>query len=154
MDPPSKPGARSHVMGCSAQEGASPACALHLDIVFPGGSLFPPILFMSPCFSASLLFFVFLFFFRPPLLPLMAHHGSTFRSFALLHLLPPLPPPPLTPGRGLLYGVCPQSAHSVVCLLLAGQSNPAAHARLPGQQKPSARLRTDGMGPRLRFKGS
>lgn len=50
---------------------------------FPRSLHEPLFLSFPPCF---------LFFFCSPLHPLMAHHGSTFRSFALLHLLPPLPP--------------------------------------------------------------
>lgn len=105
-----------------------------------------PVLFMSPCFSPSLL--VFCFSFVPPPPP----DGSPRVHIPFLRSLAPAAATasfPLTPGRGLLYGVCPQSTHSIVCLPLAGQSNPAAHARLPAQQEPSARLGIDGMGPRL-----
>ena len=76
----------------------------------------PFFLSVPPCF-----FFFFSF------VPSSSCNGSPLGhvpSSTPLHL-PPLPAA-LTSGRGLLYGVCPQPAHSIIRLLPAGQSNPRA----------------------------
>lgn len=136
LDPPSTPGACSHAMGCSAHEGASPACALRWDIVSPV-ALSSPVLFVSHCFSPSLPVLVFLFFFHPSSPP--PPDGSPPVHIPFLRCLAPAAATASSssssssdPGRGLLYGVCPQPPHSIVHLLLAGQSNPAAHTPCPG----------------------
>lgn len=122
-------------MGYSAQEGVSScsyfACGYYLSgwLSLLSSFLFcipPSISLMGPYFSPSLLvfiFFLFLFFvFHFPLLPLMVNCWYTLHFFTLLHLLLLLLllPPPLTSGRGLLYGVCPQPTHSIICLLPSG----------------------------------
>lgn len=123
------------------------ANALHLDIFLLGGwvslvlSLSFPFPFTCPSFSPSL--FVFGFFLRPFLLLQWFTAGP--RPSSTPSHLPPLPAA-LTSGRGLLYGVCPQPAHSIICLLPAGQSNPRAlqpmHACLSAEALtwPSARF--------------
>lgn len=101
-------------------------------MVFLGGSLFLSLpLFLFPLHSPHVPLFLsfppcFYFYFFLSY-PCPSPDGSPrvhIRPFAPLHsLLPPLLPPPLTSGRGLLYGVCPQPAHSVIRLLPTGQSN-------------------------------
>ena len=105
------------------------ANALHLDIFLLGGwvslSLSLSLSFPFPsCALLSLLPSLFLFF---SFVPSSSCNGSPLGhvpSSTPLHL-PPLPAA-LTSGRGLLYGVCPQPAHSIIRLLPAGQSNPRA----------------------------